>query len=261
MGGLVDLVPVAELLAHLTQTPQATTELAAKVMGSGAAALPRRGGDTVTAAKHLLLASGVIDSAGHANRARAAELVVVCEVLAAASPPSPPVTDEPRLVLSAPAGKAPIADIERLEGLVLDVLRRSTTSIHIGGAFWNGAGFELLNDVLLPAIELRQTATTLYVNPPEKRSDQRVLDRQIEAIRSKGPVTVLWFTGARPTMLHAKFVIGNRARGYLGTANLTSWGLQGGHVEAGVELTPGQCERFVVFLEQLHTSGMFVDRG
>jgi hypothetical protein len=61
-------------------------------------------------------------------------------------------------------------------------------------------------------------------------------------------------------MLHAKFVIGNRTRGYLGTANLTSWGLQGGHVEAGVELTPGQCERFVVFLEQLRASGMFVER-
>jgi hypothetical protein len=259
MAGLVDLVPVAEVLTELSRTPEATTVLATKILATGAAALPRRGGDTVTAARHLLTSAGVIDAGGTVNRSRAAELVVVCEILAATSPPSPPPMVEPRLVLSAPAGKAPIADIERLEGLVLDVLRRATTSIHIGGAFWNGDGFQLLNDVLLPALELRQTATTLYVNPPEKRNDQRVLETQIAALRATGAVTVLWFTGARPTMLHAKFVIGNRTRGYLGTANLTSWGLHGGHVEAGVELTPGQCERFVVFLEQLCASGMFVE--
>jgi phosphatidylserine/phosphatidylglycerophosphate/cardiolipin synthase-like enzyme len=59
-------------------------------------------------------------------------------------------------------------------------------------------------------------------------------------------------------MLHAKFVIADRRIGYLGTANLTSWGFQR-HIEAGVELTPGQAERFVMFLEQLEAAGLFTE--
>lgn len=59
-------------------------------------------------------------------------------------------------------------------------------------------------------------------------------------------------------MLHAKFVVRDRKHGYLGTANLTSWGMRG-HIEAGVELTPGQSERFVQFLEQIDAAGMFAD--
>ncbi|RWA21864.1 hypothetical protein MELE44368_14310 [Mycolicibacterium elephantis DSM 44368] len=58
-------------------------------------------------------------------------------------------------------------------------------------------------------------------------------------------------------MLHAKFVIADRRLGYLGTANLTSWGFQG-HIEAGVQLTAGQAERFVIFLEHLEAAGVFV---
>jgi hypothetical protein len=59
-------------------------------------------------------------------------------------------------------------------------------------------------------------------------------------------------------MLHAKFVIRDRRHGYLGTANLTSWGMQG-HIEAGVELTVGQSERFVQFLAQLDAANLFGD--
>ncbi|WP_371865662.1 phospholipase D-like domain-containing protein [Nocardia ninae] len=67
-----------------------------------------------------------------------------------------------------------------------------------------------------------------------------------------------WFRGRRPTMLHAKFVIADRQFGYLGTANLTSWGLQG-HIEAGIELSSAQAERFVIFLEELEAAGLFTD--
>ena len=93
--------------------------------------------------------------------------------------------------------------------------------------------------------------------PDEEHRDR--LERRLEALQQSGPVTVRWFRGAQPTMLHAKFVIRDRRHGYLGTANLTSWGMRG-HIEAGVELTAGQSERLAQFLEDLDQAGVFTDR-
>ncbi|MDA8072834.1 MAG: phospholipase D-like domain-containing protein [Actinomycetota bacterium] len=100
-------------------------------------------------------------------------------------------------------------------------------------------------------------ATTIYANPPAAEH-RAVLRARLDALRRAGPVGIRWFVGSRPTMLHAKFAIRDRCHGYLGTANLTSWGMEG-HIEAGVELTPGQSERFIRFLEQLDAAGLFAD--
>ena len=159
--------------------------------------------------------------------------------------------------MSAPPGSVPLLDIERLDGLVLDVIRRSTYSLVLGGAFWNEAGFETLDEVLLPAVATRNVKTTIYVNPPEVQYASPLRER-LTSLCAAGPIHVRWFVGPRPTMLHAKFVIGDRRHGYLGTANLTSWGMAG-HIEAGVELTPGQAERFLSFLAQLDAAGLFAD--
>ncbi len=258
MTGLLGLVPVAELLAELTGSRRGASVLAARILGEGTAGLPRHQSDTRDAARHQLAVTGVTSQAGAPAPARAAELVAVCEILAASTIPDPPPSPDPRLVLSAPPGTVPIADNERLDGLVLDVIRRATTSLDIGGAFWNESGFEMLDEVLAPALTVRSVPTTIYVNTPAPGYIPPLAER-LRTLQDLGPVAVRWFVGPRPTMLHAKFVIRDRSHGYLGTANLTSWGLQN-HIEAGVELTAGQSARFVQFIEQLDLAGLFDDQ-
>jgi hypothetical protein len=255
VSGLVALVGVAELLAELAGSREAATRIAAAIASTGTAALPRRDDDVAIAVRHELVAHGVITDAGVVRTSRAAELMIVCEILAASCTPAPTPTPDPRLVLTAPDGAVPINDVERLDGLVLDVIRQARKTLHIGGAFWNEGGFELLNSVLVPALEVRNVATVLYVNEPSPEHVAQ-LDSQLDTLRARGSVRIRWFAGTRPTMLHAKFVIRDRQHGYLGTANLTSWGMRN-HIEAGVELTPGQSERFVTFLEQLEAAGLF----
>ncbi|WP_163762376.1 phospholipase D-like domain-containing protein [Mycolicibacter algericus] len=257
MSGLVGLVPLAELLAGTVGSRQGAVRLAAQIFDRGAAALPRGSDNVIYAARRQLVAAGVVTDSGVPVSHRAAELVVVCEVLAASTLPSCAPPPQPRLVLSAPAGTAPIADVERLDGLVLDVIRRATDTLHVGGAFWNDQGFELLEELLLPALTVRSVTAVIYANSPAEERFRGPLEERLDRLVGTGRVVLRWFSGPRPTMLHAKFVIADRGLGYLGTANLTSWGLQG-HIEAGVELTVGQAERFVVFLEQLEAAGLFV---
>ena len=255
MNGMVALVPLAELLAELAGSRAGATRLALELSARGAAALPHRHDDVALAARHELAAAGVLTEAGVVSSSRAAEFVIVCDVLAASTVPTPAPSPDPRLVLTVPPGTVPLHDHERLDAFVLNVIRQARRTLHIGGAFWNEDGFELLNSVLLPALQVRSVATTIYVNQPaqEYRAD---LVARLRQLTEAGRVAVRWFVGVRPTMLHAKFVIRDRAHGYLGTANLTSWGMQN-HIEAGVELTAGQSERFVTFLEQLDAASLF----
>ena len=257
MNGLVGLVPLAELLAEMTGSRAGATSLALRILHSGLTDLPAAHDDTHVAARLELVTAGVVTDAGVPIPGRAAELITVCELLSASSVPSPTLPPDTRLVLSAPPGTVPVLDNERLDGLVLDVIRQATTRLDIGGAFWNESGFEILDEVLLPALRSRRIPTTIYANTPDAEHRSALVDR-LEILRTAGPVILRWFRGPRPTMLHAKFVIRDRRHGYLGTANLTSWGMQG-HIEAGVELTVGQSERFVQFLAQLDAANLFGD--
>lgn len=255
MSGITDLVPAAELLTDLAGDRSRAAALAARILTEGVAALPRPQTDTAAAARAELQLAGVISTDGAVHPGRAAELLIVTEILAAASAPSQRPTAEPRLVFSAPSGSIAIADRERLDGLVLDVIRRATKSLVLAGAFWNTAGFEILEDVLLPAIADREVDTVIYVNRTDP-SHLPQLRQHLAELESAGPVRVRWFAGNDPTMLHAKVAVRDRCHGYLGTANLTSWGMRE-HIEAGIELTPGQSERLVRFLEELDHAGLF----
>ncbi|HET9733520.1 MAG TPA: phospholipase D-like domain-containing protein [Acidimicrobiales bacterium] len=254
-AGLVGLVPLAELLADVTGSRAGATRLATAVLAGGVAALPRSHDDAEAACRQFFVEAGIVTAAGVAVAGRAAELVAVCEILGAATVPAPAVPPDPRLVLSAPPGTVPIGYAEQLDGLILDVIRLATASLHIGGAFWNDNGFERLEELLRPAIGARRVRATVYANRPVEGHHRDVLDRRLADLHAAGPLEVRWFCGPPPTMLHAKFVVADRRRGYLGTANLTSWGMAG-HVEAGVELTAGQSGRFVAFLDQLEAAGV-----
>lgn len=255
MTGLTALVPVAELLAEVTGSRAGAVEAAVNILNCRSGGLPQGHDDVAVAARQQLLDQGVITAAGVVDTGRAAELVSVCHILAAASSPVPAIPPDPRLVLSAPEDAVLLRDNERLEGLVLDVIRLASRSLHIGGAFWNEDGFGLLEEVLRPALTDRKITTIIYANVPDPAFAE-VLKRRLGDLSMAGPAAVRWFIGHRPRMLHAKFVVADRRRGYLGTANLTSWGLRE-HIEAGVELTAGQSERFVLFLEQLEAAGLF----
>jgi hypothetical protein len=258
MNGIADLVPLAELLALVAGGRFAATEAAARIMEQGEGTFLLARDDLHIAARHELVRTGVIDATGRPNLDRASELVSVCQVLAKIATPVASPLHEPRMVLSAPPGTIHLSDFERLDGLVLDVIRRATSSLVIGGPYWNDAGFERLNDVLIPAVSLRNVDVSLFLNPLEG-GYQETLENRVAELQRAGPIRVRWFVGPRPTMLHAKFVIRDGEHGYLGTANLTSWGMAG-HIEAGVELMPGQCRRFVGFLAQLEGTNLFADR-
>ncbi|MDP1795130.1 MAG: phospholipase D-like domain-containing protein [Acidimicrobiales bacterium] len=253
MSDQAAVVRTAEMLAAVAGDKQRAVGLAKEVLLSGAAALPHNGGDLVAATKAELVNAGVLVGTD-VDVVAAANLLVVCDIAARLTPDPVPPPQDPRLVFAAPAG-IEIADWERLGPFIIDVIRQATTTLHIGGAFWNDAGFDALNAVLVPALQTRKVITNLYVNKPDDKYRDS-LNQWIARLAAAGPLTVRWFTGPKPTMLHAKFVIRDRGHGYLGTANLTSWGMDDGHVEAGVELTANQSERFVQFLEQLSASGV-----
>ena len=221
MSGLVGLVPLAELLRELGGGRYEASAIASQILQQGDRSLRRVSNDMTAAAIAELHATGVLSATGEPELSRAAELLLVCEVLAAVPESSPAAVDEPRLVFSAPTGSVAIPDRERLEGLVLDVIRRATTELTIAGAFWNTAGFDLLRDVLQPAITVRGVPTTIYVNKADPKFLPELREHLTE-LESSGAVRVRWFIGAAPTMLHAKLVVRDRAHGYLGTANLTS---------------------------------------
>jgi phosphatidylserine/phosphatidylglycerophosphate/cardiolipin synthase-like enzyme len=56
--------------------------------------------------------------------------------------------------------------------------------------------------------------------------------------------------------MHAKFIVGDRSRGYFGTANLTSLVL-GEHLEMGVALAPAQAVSLLSLLESLEQADLF----
>ena len=135
MSGMAELVPLSELLESLRGSRSAATALAVDVMQRGQEALPPVRDDLTSAIREELVATGVLRPNGRADVGRASELISVCDVLAAATTPSAPPRDEPILYLSGPAEVVTLGDRERLDSLVLDVIRGATESLAIGGAF------------------------------------------------------------------------------------------------------------------------------
>ena len=74
--------------------------------------------------------------------------------------------------------------------------------------------------------------------------------------RGHGKIRSLWWAGGLPSLMHAKFIVGDRSYGYFGTANLTSLGL-GEHLEMGVALAPTQAASLLTLLDSLEQAGLF----
>ena len=197
MNGLTALVPLAKLLTALTGSRAGETRCAFDFLSTGADALPKLQNDVAAAARCQLVRTGVISKAGVVDLSRDVELIEVCEILGASAvcPGAPP--HDPRLVITAPVDTVPLRDEEKLGSLVPDLMRRATTLLHIGGAFWNDEGFEILDAVLLPALRVRHVPANFYVNEPD--AEYRIqLGIRFRRLREAEPITVRWFTGAPP---------------------------------------------------------------
>lgn len=248
-----DLVSLAEALAVMAGTKDDAVALAVRLLAEGGAVLGTPRDDRERIVSERARGAGVINADGTANIANAAELVRVCDLLSRVSPAPPPPATEPELVFTAPQG-VPIESVVRLDLLVADVIRMATTSLHIGGPFWNDAGFALLDPVVIPALE-RGVGVDLWLHTSD--DDHIDVPRQwIERLRRHGQVQDHWYESSGASLMHAKFVVADVHRGYLGTANLTSLGMTA-HVEIGTELTPRQCSQLIDFIVMLEAHGRF----
>lgn len=256
LTGLVAAVAAAEILADVTGGWDGALRVAALLPSVGSDALPPVDDNAHRALTASLQRAGVLLPSGRPDLARTGEFLTVCVTLAAQRPPRAAAPDCRPLVFSAPADVVNLDPQERLDGLVIDVIRHARHELLLGGPFWDNLGFDALSEVLIPAMK-RGARVTFVVDRPSEASHRANLQRQLSHFATYGDLRALWYGGPSYGLMHAKFVVADHKRGYVGTANLTSWGF-GTHIEVGVELLPGQCEQLHDFVERLEAAGLFV---
>jgi phosphatidylserine/phosphatidylglycerophosphate/cardiolipin synthase-like enzyme len=249
-----DFVALAEALAVAGGSKAGAVDLAVRILVSGRAALSGPRDDRERLVLDRAVRAGVLNPDGTPNIGPAAELVRVCDLLSKVAPAAAAPGPEPDLVFTAPPG-VPVEPDVRLDLLVADVIRMATQSLHIGGPFWNLAGLALLDPVVLPAVE-RGVEVDLWFHTSEDDHVEVPLEWSTRLARS-GTVRAHWYQSDGLSLMHAKFVVADQRRGYLGTANLTSLGMSA-HVEIGTELTQRQSTQLVTFLELLDAQDRFL---
>ena len=248
-----DLVALAEALAVVAGGKRQAVDLSVKVLVEGRSAFAGPRDDRERHVIERARRAGVLNADGTPNVGAAAELVRVCDLFSRIAPPPAPRPAEVDLVFTAPPG-VPVEPVVRLDLLVADVIRMATTTLHIGGPFWNQAGFALLDPVVQPALE-REVELDLWLHT----STEEHLDVPrdwIRRLQRLGTVREHWYQSDGVSLMHAKFVVADEKRGYLGTANLTSLGMTA-HVEIGTELTRRQSRQLLGFLELLDANDRF----
>jgi hypothetical protein len=254
---LRELVPFANHLAEVTGSRATARRVAQEIGQSGLTALPRVGGDLRLVLEEQARVLGLINADGSGDGGRCGQLVVVCDILSDVPPrPDPPDPPKP-LVYTVPSeARGLIEPRQRLDLLVERVVRMATAGVHIGGPFWNDPGFERLLRVLLPAVRERSVQCSFYVHSWPDRDRQDFLRDRISQVGHPQHVTTWWYRGPAESLMHAKFVVGDGCAGYLGTANLTSYGMEQ-HVEMGLELGQEQAVDLLGFLQALINAGLF----
>jgi len=230
------------------------------IAAHGEGAFSRLGlhGDIVLLLADKIRAVGILASNGKVDRVRLAELVVVLDIIGRVPPPAAHTDANSPLVFTVPSrARKFITPAQRLDLLVTDVIARARSTLHIGGPFWNAAGWQQLRPVLLPAVESRGVEVHFYLHPHDIHHRVVVLSMLAE-LRRYGTVHEHWWAGGEASLMHAKFVVSDRTGGYFGTANLTSLGL-GEHLELGVPLADTQARALVDLLDALAAASFFND--
>lgn len=252
-----EFVPLALQLAELTHGLGPTIQFIRRVMDRGQAEVDLLRGDARLVVGDQARRLGLIDQAGLADKTRCGEFILVCEILMAVPDPPPPVLVEAPLVFTVPPeARGLLEPRERLDLLVEHLIRMARSELLIGGPFWNDPGFARLLQVLQPAVTERGVTCSFFVHSwPDETRRQFIIDR----IASIGPlhrVKTLWYRGPAESLMHAKFVLRDGEEGYLGTANLTSHGLEQ-HVEVGLVMRNHQTQRLRRFLSILMNADLF----
>lgn len=256
-----DLVDLALVLRQLSGDATAAMDWAQALGARGKAALPALGvrGDPALVLVATAQEARLIRADGTGDRVRAAEVVLVLDLMGSLPDVPAPVLPDRDLVFTVPQSVEHLVQPrQRLDLLVTDVIARAHRTLHVGGPFWNQGGWELLKPVVLPALKTRAVRATFYLHPSESGHLQ-VVEDMLEEARSHGDVRALWWTADVPSLMHAKFVVADGSAGYFGTANLTSLGLSE-HLEMGVGLAPTQATSLLELLADLEEAGMFQER-
>lgn len=253
-----DLVALATMLQQMAGDSERAMTWAETLGAHGRSCLPSLGvrGDPALVLTAKAQEVGLMRGDGTGDRVRAAELVIVLDLLRVIprAAPTPPADRE--LVFTVPQSVEHLVQPrQRLDLLVNDAIARANRTLHIGGPFWNVGGWDLLKPVVLPALQIRGVQATFYLHPSES-GHREVIDLMLRESREHGRVNTRWWSAGVPSMMHAKFIVADGMTGYLGTANLTSVGL-GEHLEVGVALAPVQAASLLNLLTRLEQAGLF----
>jgi len=254
-----DLVPLALQLAELTHGLGPAIQFIRRVMERGQAEVDLLRGDARLVVGDQAKRLGLIDDRGSPDATRCQELILVCEVLMAVPDPPPPALVQAPLVFTVPPeARGLLEPRERLDLLVEHLIRMARGELLIGGPFWNDPGFTRLLQVLQPAVAERGVSCTFFVHSwPDETRRQFIIDR-IASVGPQARVRTYWYRGPAESLMHAKFVLRDSEEGYLGTANLTSHGLEQ-HVEVGLVMTSHQTLELKRFLSILLNADLFSD--
>jgi hypothetical protein len=252
-----DLVSFAVHLTDLVGSRRGALDLAVRLSHEGTAALGPTRGDVRLFLEERGRQLGVVDARGRPSAIRAAELIVVCSILAEAGDRKPLPVPSPGLIFTVPEEAAELVPPGRRIALAVeDAIRMARYSLRLGGPFWDDPGFERLIDVLYPAVYDRGVQCSFYIHAwPEDSRRTEIAGR----IRRLGPpemVPIFWYRGPASSLIHAKFVVADSVCGLFGSANLTSYGFEH-HVEVGVLLDPEQAQQLEHLLDGLERLGLF----
>jgi hypothetical protein len=254
-----DLIPFAVTVQELVPRPDRPAWLDSFV-ASGMRAIADLGvkGDHALTLHAQAAHLGLVDDRGQPRQVRMAQFVMVMDLLEAIPiRPLAAPTPEQLVFTVPPAVRDLITPATRLDLLVNDVIARATSTLHMGGPFWNEDGWDLLEPVLIPALNRRGVSVTFYLHPHTDK-DRSLIKRRLRKLERFGRVVQRWWAGGSPSLMHAKFVVADSGRGYFGSANLTSLGL-GQHLEVGVALQPVQSESLLALLDALERAEFFKD--
>ncbi len=253
-----DLVPFVVMLTEVAGGINGARLWIETIQESGLEAFGKLGvsSDVRLVAERQARDLGLVDANGSPNTVRLAQLVLVADIVSALPPPHTRMAPSEPLVFTVPPEAADlIQPRQRLDLLVADIIRDSTATLHVGGPFWNEEGFALLRPVLEPALVVRRVHCEFFVHESGTRHDA-ALHTFLDDLGNPDLVSTWWYRHPHGSLMHAKFCIADGARGYFGSANLTSLGLTQ-HVEVGIKLSPTQCSDMLRLLDALEEAGLF----